>query len=97
MRPVAAWHPPCKGFGAKPVLSRQKPSTPSVMPRITSIAILIVGVILLVYGFNASDSVSSSVSRAVSGTPTDKTVWLIALGVIGVIAGGFGLVFRKAP
>jgi hypothetical protein len=67
------------------------------MPRITSIAILIVGVILLVYGFNASDSVSSSVSRAVSGTPTDKTVWLIALGVIGVIAGGFGLVFRKAP
>jgi uncharacterized membrane protein len=67
------------------------------MPRITSIAILIVGIILLVYGLNASDSVSSSFSRAVSGTPTDKTVWLIALGVIGVITGGFGLVFRKAP
>jgi len=67
------------------------------MPRITSIAILVAGIILLVYGLNASDSVSSSVSRAVSGTPTDKTVWLIALGVIGVIAGGFGLVFRKAP
>jgi hypothetical protein len=67
------------------------------MPRITSIAILVVGIILLVYGLNASGSFSSSVSRAVSGAPTDKTVWLIALGVIGVIAGGFGLVFRKAP
>jgi hypothetical protein len=70
------------------------------MARITSIAILAAGIILLVYGINASDSVSSSVSRAVNGTPTDKTVWLIALGVIGVIgviAGGFGLVFRKVP
>jgi hypothetical protein len=67
------------------------------MPRITSLAILAVGIILLVYGLNASGSFSSSVSRAVSGAPTDKTVWLIALGVIGVVTGGFGLVFRKAP
>jgi hypothetical protein len=67
------------------------------MPRITSIAILVAGIILLVYGLDASGSFSSSVSRAVSGTPTDKTVWLIALGVIGIIAGGFGVVFRKAP
>jgi LPXTG-motif cell wall-anchored protein len=67
------------------------------MPRITSFAVLAVGIILLIYGLNASDSVSSSLSRAVSGTPTDKTVWLIALGIVGIIAGGFGLVFRKAP
>jgi hypothetical protein len=67
------------------------------MPRITSIAILAVGIILLVYGLNASNSISSSVSRAVSGAPTDKTVWLIALGIIGIVTGGFGLVFRKAP
>jgi hypothetical protein len=68
-----------------------------IMPRIASIAIFVAGIILLVYGLNASDSVSSSVSRAVNGAPTDKTVWLIALGSIGVVAGGFGLVFRKAP
>jgi hypothetical protein len=67
------------------------------MPRITSIAILVAGIILLVYGLNASDSVSSSVSRAVSGTPTDKTVWLIALGVIGIVSGGIGLLFRRNP
>jgi hypothetical protein len=67
------------------------------MPRITSIALLVAGIVLLVYGLNASDSISSSVSRAVSGTPTDKTVWLIALGIIGIVSGGIGLVFRRSP
>ncbi|MDR2981266.1 MAG: DUF3185 family protein, partial [Puniceicoccales bacterium] len=38
-----------------------------------SIALLIVGVILLVYGFSASDSLSSNVSEAVHGAPSDKT------------------------
>jgi hypothetical protein len=67
------------------------------VPRITSFAILVVGIILLIYGLNGSNSFSSSMSRAVTGSPTDKTVWLIALGVIGVITGGFGLLFRKVP
>jgi hypothetical protein len=67
------------------------------MPRITSLAILVVGIILLVYGLDGSNSFSSSMSRAVTGAPTDKTVWLVALGVICVITGGVGVVFRKAP
>ena len=67
------------------------------MSKIPSIAFLIVGVILLVYGLNASDSFSSSVSNVVSGTPTDKSIWLIVLGVIGVVAGGVGLIFRRSP
>jgi hypothetical protein len=36
------------------------------------------------------------VTQAVSGAPTNKTIWLIALGVIGIVAGGVG-VFRRAP
>jgi uncharacterized membrane protein len=65
------------------------------MPKITSIALLIVGLILLVYGLNASNSVSSSVSQAVNGSPSNKTIWLIALGVIGIVSGGIG-VFRRS-
>jgi uncharacterized membrane protein len=65
------------------------------MPKIASVALLIVGLILLVYGLDASNSVSSSVSQAVSGSPTNKTIWLIALGVIGIVSGGIG-VFRRA-
>jgi len=67
------------------------------MSKIPSIALLIAGVILLVYGLNASDSLSSSVTNAVSGTPTDKSIWLIVLGVIGVVAGGAGLIYRRSP
>jgi hypothetical protein len=67
------------------------------MTKIPAIALLIVGVILLVYGLNASNSFSSSVTQAVSGTPTDKSIWLIAVGVIGIVAGGVGLFFRRTP
>jgi hypothetical protein len=67
------------------------------MTKIPSIAFLAVGIVLLVYGLNASNSLSSSVTQAVSGSPTDKSIWLIALGVIGILSGGFGLFIRKTP
>lgn len=57
-----------------------------------SIALLIIGCILVYYGMNASDSVGSDVSRAVSGAPTDKTIWLIVGGVLAGIVGLFGLI-----
>jgi hypothetical protein len=61
------------------------------MSKIPSIAFLVIGAILLAYGINASNSVSSSVSNAVTGSPTNKTIWLIVLGAAGMIMGGFGL------
>jgi len=67
------------------------------MSKIPSIAFLAVGILLLVYGLNASNSFSSSVSQAVSGSPSDKSIWLIVLGIVGIVSGGFGLFFRKAP
>ena len=57
-----------------------------------SIAILIIGVILLIYGISAGDSIVSSVKEGVTGTPTDKSLWLIIGGVLGIVVGGFGLV-----
>jgi hypothetical protein len=67
------------------------------MSKIPSIAFLIIGIVLLVYGLDASNSVSSTVSNAVTGSPTNKSIWLIVLGVLGIISGGFGLFFRRAP
>ena len=67
------------------------------MNKIPSIAFLAVGIILLVYGLNASNSISSSVTNAVSGSPTNKSIWLIALGVIGILSGCFGLFIRRSP
>jgi hypothetical protein len=67
------------------------------MSKIPSIAFLAAGIILLVYGLDASNSFSSSVTQAMSGTPTNKSIWLIVLGVLGILSGTFGLFFRKAP
>jgi uncharacterized membrane protein len=69
----------------------------SIMSKIPSIAFLIIGIVLLVYGIDASNSVSSSLSNAVTGSPTNKSIWLIVLGVLGILSGGFGLFFRRSP
>ncbi len=57
-----------------------------------SVALLVVGIILLVFGFNAYHSASSDVSRFFTGAPTDKALWLLISGFIVGIAGVFGLV-----
>lgn len=51
------------------------------------IALLVVGVALIIYGFNASDSVSSDVSRTFTGSPTNKTLWLLLGGTAAAIVG----------
>lgn len=65
------------------------------MTKGSSIALLAVGILLLVYGLDASNSFSSSVSQAVNGAPTNRSVWLIVLGLVGILLGGFGIFFRK--
>ncbi|HTL67420.1 MAG TPA: DUF3185 family protein [Lacunisphaera sp.] len=67
------------------------------MNRPIAIALLLVGVILLLFGINAHDSVASSAKEALTGTPTDKSVWLIVLGVVGIVVGGFGTLSGRRP
>ncbi len=55
------------------------------------IALLVIGVVLLVLGVIASDSISSDFSRLFTGKPTDKTVWLLIVGGIAAISGLGGL------
>jgi hypothetical protein len=52
------------------------------MNRIVSLGFLIGGIILIIYGVSALDSIGSSFSRFFTGTPTDKTMWLIIGGVV---------------
>ena len=58
------------------------------MNRAIGLALLAVGIALVVYGFNASDSISSSVSRTFTGSPTNKTLWLLLGGAAAIIVGG---------
>jgi divalent metal cation (Fe/Co/Zn/Cd) transporter len=66
------------------------------MNKAASLAILIVGVVLLIFGINAHDSLASNAKEIVTGTPTDKSMWLIILGVVGIIIGGLGSLFRRS-
>ena len=61
------------------------------MNRFISLILLAAGIILIVYGVNASNSIGSSFSRLFSGSPTDKTLWLLIGGVIVAIIGARGL------
>jgi len=52
------------------------------MNKAVSIALLVVGVILIVFGINASQSFSSDVSRFFTGSPTDQTIWYFLAGAV---------------
>jgi hypothetical protein len=51
------------------------------------IALLVVGIALIIYGFNAPDSVSSDVSRAFAGAPSEKTMCLLLGGSAAAVVG----------
>jgi hypothetical protein len=59
------------------------------MTNIVGWAIFAGGIVLLVFGFHASQSFGSDVSRFFTGNPTDKSMWLLIGGAAAVIAGLF--------
>jgi hypothetical protein len=56
-----------------------------------SAALLVGGIVLAIFGINATQSFSSDVSRFFTGSPTDKAVWRLIGGVVASILGLAGL------
>ena len=52
-----------------------------------ALALLAGGIVLIIFGINASESFGSEVSRFFTGTPTDKSVWLLLGGIAATIVG----------
>ena len=65
------------------------------MRKVLSIALIAAGVVLLVYGINASESIGSDVSRMFTGSPTDESVWMVLGGVVAIVLGIGGLAMRS--
>jgi len=65
------------------------------MNKLTSLAILAGGIVLVVFGVAATESVSSDVSRFFTGSPTDKAIWMLLGGIVAIIIGLGGLSFGK--
>jgi hypothetical protein len=55
------------------------------------IALLVVGIVLIIWGVSALDSFSSDVSRFFTGSPTNKAIWLTIGGIAAAVIGLFGL------
>ena len=64
--------------------------------KLISLAILALGIVLVIYGVSASESLSSDVSRFFTGSPTDKTIWLMIGGVAAIVVGLVGLLRGQA-
>jgi len=62
------------------------------MTKAISIALIVGGIVLLYFGGQAFNSVSSDVSRFFTGSPSNKAIMLIVAGVIATLAGLTGMV-----
>ncbi|MBE7499261.1 MAG: DUF3185 family protein [Verrucomicrobiales bacterium] len=60
------------------------------MNKLVFLALLVGGVVLLILGFNATNSFGSDVSRFFTGSPTDKAVWMLIGGAVAVVVGLVG-------
>lgn len=64
--------------------------------KILGVVLLVAGVCLLAFGWNASDSVADSVSEGFTGRFTDKTMWYLIGGAILTAAGLVRLLTGRA-
>ena len=54
---------------------------------IISLALLIGGVAVMIYGISTTNAFGSEVSRFFTGSPTDKAVWMLIGGTVAAIVG----------
>lgn len=57
------------------------------MNKLISVVLLVGGVVLIIFGVQATNSFSSDVSRFFTGSPTDKAIWMIIGGGVAAVMG----------
>lgn len=67
------------------------------MNKLISLVLIVGGVVLISFGISAMDSFSSDISRFFTGTPTDKSVWMLIGGFVAALAGISGVTFFRSP
>lgn len=61
------------------------------MYRAFSLAFLVGGVVLLIIGVSAAQSLGSEISQFFTGAPANKAIWLLIGGVVLAVIGLVGL------
>ena len=57
------------------------------MNKALGIALLVGGLLLLVFGFNESQSTASDISRVITDSPTDRAIWFLVGGGVATAVG----------
>lgn len=57
------------------------------MNKIVSLALLIGGVVLMIYGITATRSFGSEVSKFFTGSPTNEAIWTLIGGTVVAVIG----------
>lgn len=55
----------------------------------------LIGLVLLIFGVVASESVGSSFSKFFTGEPSDRSIWLMLGGIVAIIV-GVGIGWRSS-
>lgn len=63
------------------------------MNKLVSLVLLIGGIMLIITGVTAADSLGSDISRFFTGSPTDKSIWMLIGGIVAAAVGASGLTF----
>lgn len=64
--------------------------------KILGLVLLVVGLILLFFAYQSSQSLGDQVSEAVTGRFTDSTTWFLILGAASAVAGVGMLLLGKS-
>lgn len=65
------------------------------MTKMIALGLLVAGGMLLFFGVNEMNSLSSDFSRIFTGAPTDRSMWMMTGGAALAVAGLAGIVFRS--
>lgn len=63
--------------------------------RILALALLVVGLLLLFFAYQSSQSLNDQMVKTLTGRFTDSTIWYLILGVASAVV-GVGLLFNRA-
>ena len=63
--------------------------------KIAGIVLLVVGGILVYFGYQASQSVGDQLFQAFSGRFSEETMWFLIGGAASIVAGAFLTFFKK--
>ena len=64
--------------------------------KVLALVLIVVGLILLFFAYQSSQSLGDQVTEAVTGRFTDSTIWFLILGAASAVAGVGMLIFGRS-